>query len=720
MPNQILRAALDYAALGWLVFPVFGVTHTGKCECGVTGCKDAGKHPRTSNGLKAATTDPEQIREWFPDVTSNLAVRTGAVSDITVVDVDTGPEKLGAETWAGLIQEHGEIETLMAQTGSGGMHVIFRYNSAVKTANNVFGPGIDCRNDGGYIVAPPSLHRSGKRYQWLIWPMSTAALPAHLVEARSHRGRPLGPARRRYTLQQVEDMLTVIPADDRDLWRSVGIILGREYERSPEAWRIYTEWAGKWTGKKSSNHDTVMLEAFHEISQQQSDRQVSIGTIARAATAAGWAPQTGNVPIDQFVFYGPGNNYIYRPTASYWVATAVNAAVSRVNVNGRLQQASAWLQTNQLATSMTSDPALDGDYIIGKDCRNGEIVEAIGAAIFNTYRPSTIVLGESKSAVPFTNHVQKIFDKPGDADQFLDYMAHRVQRAWEKPRFALMIAGGQGTGKDTAVEFCCPAIGQWNVANIEPQQFDSGFNEFVASALVRISEAANLHEMTKWVFNERTKVLISGVPDICTINPKYGQKYSVRMYCGVIITTNHLASGIFIPQDDRRYDVIETATLEQMGLEQMESRRQYFTELWEWFNKDGAGHVAAFLNERNISKFSASNGQRKTDAHHTVVATGMTGDQWLDDILSDLANPAVVRADTIVNNAIATGERDMDVRRRLANAMGRAGYTLFRNPRRKDGRWPIDNRKVTVYALTGTAPDIDTINSLKRHDHHDF
>ena len=82
--------------------------------------------------------------------------------------------------------------------------------------------------------------------------------------------------------------------------------------------------------------------------------------------------------------------------------------------------------------------------------------------------------------------------------------------------------------------------------------------------MVRISEAANLHEMTKWAFNEKTKVLIAGNPDDLMINPKYGQKFDIKMYCGVIITTNHLMSSIHIPEDDRRTDVIDCASFEEM------------------------------------------------------------------------------------------------------------------------------------------------------------
>lgn len=704
--EAVLKAAIEYATMGWHVFPLHTVDEKGACSCGKEACGDAGKHPRVERGLKVASRDLAKIEEWFGTEAppANIGVVTGEISGITVIDIDIGDGKFGAESWAEAIKDHGEPQTLMAETGSGGMHVVFQYNSALKTASNVLGKGVDCRNDGGYIVAAPSRHRKGGLYKWLNWGDKVATLPAHLSRRKETRGRKRKDDmyNSKYTIEQVASMLEVVPADDRDLWRSVGIILGREFKRVDEAWHAYQEWSDRWGGKKGRNHDEIMREAFYELSQQQSDNPLTVGTIVKAALDNGWAPKAGEVPIGQFVYYGPGNNYIYRPTISYWVAAAVDAAVSPVNENGKIVKASEWLKMNQLVTSMTRDPAIDEDYLKGHDCRDGEVVPIPGAAMFNTYRKPTIELGDARLAEPFLRHVRNVFNKPGDADQFLDYMAHRVQKPWEKPRFALLLAGGQGVGKDTAVEMCCPAIGAWNVANIDPSAFESGFNEYAASTLVRISEAANLQEMSKWAFNESTKVLIAGNPDTATINPKYGQKFSVRMFCGVIITTNHLASGIYIPPDDRRYDVIESATMVEMGIQDEMVRRQYFSDLWDWFLEGGGSHIAAFLHERDISCFSASNGQRKTEAHKTVVAGGMTGDHWLIEILDSMGMPEFVREDWILTRAVANGEKDEKVKGKIMNTMGRQDYHMYYNPAYKHGRWSIGGKMVIVYAKSGT------------------
>lgn len=704
----MLKQALIYSDLGWYVFPLYSLNSDGFCTCGDKKCDYIAKHPKTKKGLKNASNDKEKIKDWFKDGDSNIAIVTGEISGITVIDIDVGEGKKGAETWAQIISDYGEPKTLISQTGGGGMHLIFKYNSALKTSSDALGEGIDVRNDGGYIVAAPSIHKTGNIYKWLNWGEKIASLPSFLIRKKDKKRARNNLYKGKYTLTQVKEMLSYISSDSRDLWRSVGIILGREFNQSDDAWAIYNEWSDKCTKPKKNNHDFIMREAFYELSKQKANnRDLSIGTIIKEALSNGWSPKFGEIPIENFLYYAAGNNFIYRPTGVFWIAAAVDAGVSQVNLDGKLIKASDWLKRNRLCTSMTCDPSFDEDYIKGFDSRYGELIEMLGSATYNTYRRATIELGDEKLAQPFVNHIFNIFRKNGDADQFLNYMAHRVQKPEQKPRFALLIAGEQGVGKDTAVELCAKSIGEWNIANIEPSALDSNFNEYCAASLVRISEAANLQDLSKWAFNERVKVLIAGLPDICLINPKYGQKYTVKMHCGVIITTNHLAGGIYIPPDDRRYDVIEAASMVECGFDNDEFRQNYFEDLWDWYYSGGMNHIAAFLWKRDISKFSAANGQRKTEAHKTVVASGFTGDSWLDDILLDLDYPIAVRGDWIRQRAKDKGELDNDIKRKMTPALARAGYAWYRNAGSKDGRWRIGGKNVNVYAKKEIPKDYD-------------
>src|SRR5271163_2527412 len=74
---KLLHAALQYAERGWRVFPLHSPTPDG-CTCASRECPNIGKHPRTSNGLKGASTDPTIIRRWWGRwLEANIAIVTG-------------------------------------------------------------------------------------------------------------------------------------------------------------------------------------------------------------------------------------------------------------------------------------------------------------------------------------------------------------------------------------------------------------------------------------------------------------------------------------------------------------------------------------------------------------------------------------------------------------------------------------------------------------------
>ncbi len=182
----VLETALTYAAYGLHVFP----------------CEPQSKRPLSSlvpNGHLNATTDAETVRQWFttrPD--ANLAVATGP-SRLAVLDID-GPE--GEATIEFLLDHLGLVlpKTRASITGrsDGGRHLWFTVppDQTVRSRAAVLGPGVDIRADGGYVVAPPSVHATGAIYQWDSPPGTPfAVLPDWVIEgqAKPSRSTPLSP-----------------------------------------------------------------------------------------------------------------------------------------------------------------------------------------------------------------------------------------------------------------------------------------------------------------------------------------------------------------------------------------------------------------------------------------------------------------------------------------------------------------------------------------------
>ena len=146
--------ALRYAHWGLSVFPL----------------KPQDKRPATENGCKAATTDLQQIEDWWGiNPQYNIGIATGGKSNgLVVIDLDVDKDKGidGYDVLRDWQRENGELpDTWTSVTGRGGYHLLYR-DSAVNRNRVGLYEGVDIRGEGGYIVAPPSIHPNGRQYEW--------------------------------------------------------------------------------------------------------------------------------------------------------------------------------------------------------------------------------------------------------------------------------------------------------------------------------------------------------------------------------------------------------------------------------------------------------------------------------------------------------------------------------------------------------------------------
>lgn len=164
---SMLQAALFYARLGYAVFPLHHVLADGGCSC--RKCppegKSIGKHPRTRDGFKSASKDRATIEGWWGDwPEANIGVATGEYCGAVVVDVDGAD---GEKRLAELEAEHGPLPECPVSTTGRGRHLWFHDPGRDRIRNSSGKlPVIDVRATGGYVVVPPSMHKSGVRYVW--------------------------------------------------------------------------------------------------------------------------------------------------------------------------------------------------------------------------------------------------------------------------------------------------------------------------------------------------------------------------------------------------------------------------------------------------------------------------------------------------------------------------------------------------------------------------
>lgn len=185
MSSALLAAALSYAAQGWPVFP----------------CEEAGKLPLTSHGLKDATTDPKSIRQWWnrwPN--ANIGIPTGPASGFVVIDIDG---EAGEAALKKLAEKRHIPDTLQSNTGNG-HHILFScpdppIRNTQGDKGMGLGVGIDTRGEGGFIIAPPSIHSTGSLYEWIEPRNPLADLPDWLNPLKVHdrekakRRNPIAP-----------------------------------------------------------------------------------------------------------------------------------------------------------------------------------------------------------------------------------------------------------------------------------------------------------------------------------------------------------------------------------------------------------------------------------------------------------------------------------------------------------------------------------------------
>jgi hypothetical protein len=175
-----LAAACAYCRAGWSVIPA----------------RVRGKRAAVRwREWQQSAPDLEQLRAWWARwPRANLAVITGRVSGVVVVDVDV--RHGGDQVLAELEALHGDLPwQAVVETPSGGWHVYLRHPGG-RVANSAgrIGTGVDVRGDGGLALLPPS-SRADRAYRWAVGgPDSVPAMPSGWVELVRLRSRPRTPA----------------------------------------------------------------------------------------------------------------------------------------------------------------------------------------------------------------------------------------------------------------------------------------------------------------------------------------------------------------------------------------------------------------------------------------------------------------------------------------------------------------------------------------------
>ena len=182
-----------------------------------------------------STSDPDQIRKWWgrpwrDGHVPNIGIDAGK-SGLLVLDADTYKDHYAGDDLA--LDE----ETVTTLTGGGGTHLWYRQPEDGPAYGNRTGDlpdGIDIRGEGGYIVAPPSIHKSGRRYQFELdygpHEILIAPIPDGLrtILETARKTAPAGP---------VAFTQTTTERPNLDAWRLSRDVLAKIHEPADKGFR---------------------------------------------------------------------------------------------------------------------------------------------------------------------------------------------------------------------------------------------------------------------------------------------------------------------------------------------------------------------------------------------------------------------------------------------------------------------------------------------------
>lgn len=289
-----MTMALRCTSLGWGVFPV----------------REGTKRPLIEEWQNRASKEPAQVRElWRQHPKGGIAVHCG-LSGVVVVDVD--PRNGGDETFKRLERDLyplWDLDCAIALTGGGGVHYVFRMPEGARLPAKL-GPGVDLLHGNRYFIVEPSVHPSGRRYEWEISPFDLAELDVLPPEWST-------PVDMGASTVDASDALANLPPrpledtpENRERVRSAAFALSADCDY-PDWMRIVfailstglvdaVDIADEWSQTAGDRYDARAFRALIRSFKEERHRGAEIGpgTLFHLAKQAGWEDPTKHGSTD--------------------------------------------------------------------------------------------------------------------------------------------------------------------------------------------------------------------------------------------------------------------------------------------------------------------------------------------------------------------------------------------------------------------------------------
>lgn len=239
-------------------------------------------------------------------------------------------------------------------------------------------------------------------------------------------------------------------------------------------------------------------------------------------------------------------------------------------------------------------------YLPGKPQLTNWAKEGRAGVFYNRWHPHLVPLPNSVSdddVKPWLDHVAYLVPDKTERDSLLDFFAHIVQRRGEKVRWAPLIVGKQGTGKDLMIKPLLMFFSH-NARDIKPEQLTARFNNFLENELLVVQEMKKTNR-TSGVYNSIKTLLAGTADDINYVEQKYKSPYAVPNVVNSVFFSNH-PDCIDMDPEDRRFLII-MSNADKRAFD-------YYVGLAETFYRVQSGwrKVIRWLMQRDLANFDAS------------------------------------------------------------------------------------------------------------------
>jgi hypothetical protein len=311
---------------------------------------------------------------------------------------------------------------------------------------------------------------------------------------------------------------------------------------------------------------------------------------------------------------------------------------------------------------------------------------------YNRWHPIHHALPDSVTEADvhqWLTHVNLVISNDSERELFLDYLAFLVQQRGRKVRYAPIIIGKQGTGKDMMLK---PLV--WffahNATEVSPEKLQATFNEFLERELVVVNEMMRFDKTETY---NAIKTLISGsTTDTIMVERKFKNPYAVPNNVNFIFLSNHV-DAVRLEEDDRRFFVI-TSDMEKQNDDYYEALNNAF-----YHQQSGLRKVVRWLMQRDISKFRPDSAPMDTEGKQRMKEAQRPDYQLA--ILKQLAegvdkSRTVMTALDLYERVTGDFNYPMDQRQRakistvskIAETLKAAGWTLTRQVRLREDANP--------------------------------